>query len=164
MQIIRENDERVDELEVYLAANYPLVEMPLKHRFSPGIYVREIFMKAGTLLTSGVHQTIHPFTISKGKVLVSIDGEDWVMLEAGHTGITQAGTRRILHIVEDCIWCTYHALPSITGEEENWSDRAKEELALAIVEEITEARDNSLLGIKILNNVLYPKEKELVNV
>lgn len=106
--IIRENDERVDELEIYMAENYKIIDCPLVHRFTPGMYIREIFMPAGSLITSKIHKTEHPFTVSKGKVAVSIDGKDWEEFEAPYTGITKPGTRRILYIIEDCIWTTYH--------------------------------------------------------
>jgi hypothetical protein len=110
--IIRENDDRVDELELFMVENYETIDCPLTHRFTPGMYIREIFMPAGSLITSKIHKTEHPFTISKGKVAVSIDGKDWEEFEAPYTGITKPGTRRILYIIEDCVWSTYHVNPS----------------------------------------------------
>lgn len=110
--IIRENDDRVDELELFMVENYETINCPLVHRFTPGMYIREIFMPAGSLITSKIHKTEHPFTISKGRVAVSIDGKDWEEFEAPYTGITKPGTRRILYIIEDCVWSTYHLNPS----------------------------------------------------
>jgi hypothetical protein len=68
--VIRENDERVDELEHFMVENYEVIECPLVHRFTPGMYIREIFMPAGSLITSKIHKTEHPYTISKGKFAV----------------------------------------------------------------------------------------------
>ena len=131
--IIRENDERVDELEHFMVENYEVIECPLVHRFTPGMYIREIFMPAGSLITSKIHKTEHPYTISKGKVAVSIDGKDWEEFEAPYTGITKPGTRRILYIIEDCIWTTYHI------NADNCEDLEHLE------EKIIEKRENTLL-------------------
>ena len=131
--IIRENDERVDELEIFMAENYQIIDCPLVHRFTPGMYIREIFMPAGSLITSKIHKTEHPFTISKGKVAVSIDGKDWEEFEAPYTGITKPGTRRILYIIQDCIWTTYHV------NADNCDDLEKLE------DKLIEKRENTLL-------------------
>jgi hypothetical protein len=108
-QIIkRVNDKRIDELELKMATEFPMVDCPLVHRFTNGMYIREIFMPKGTLITSKIHKTQHPFTVSKGVVSVKIDSGEWQTIEAPYTGITQAGTRRVLLIHEDCVWTTYH--------------------------------------------------------
>lgn len=99
--------EAVDGLEVGMM-QHQAVELPLVHRFTPGLYIREIFMPAGTLLTSKIHKTEHPYTISKGRVRVLTEESGWVELRAPHTGVTKPGTRRVLYILEDTIWTTYH--------------------------------------------------------
>jgi hypothetical protein len=73
--------------------------------------------------TSKIHKTQHPFTISKGRVMVCIDAGEWVEYEAPYTGITQAGTRRVLYVVEDCVWTTYHLNPSNTEDLQEIEDR-----------------------------------------
>lgn len=106
--IIRQNDDIVNKIEAAMqAANNP-VECPLIHRFTDKMYIREIFMPKGTLLTSRIHKFESPFVISQGKVAVSIDGGSWVVYEAPYTGITKAETRRLLYIIEDTIWSTFH--------------------------------------------------------
>lgn len=133
VSIIRENDDRVDELELFMVENYDTIDCPLTHRFTNGMYIREIFMPAGSLVTSKIHKTEHPYTISKGKVAVSIDGKDWEELSAPYTGITKPGTRRILYILEDCVWTTYHLNPENCTNVNDIEDR------------IIEKRDNNLL-------------------
>lgn len=102
--------EKIDKLEAELLANFPVVDCPLTHRFTPGLYTREIFMPAGTLITSKIHKTEHPFVILSGVVKVWTEDEGVVELSAGHVGITKPGTRRILYIVSDCRWATFHPL------------------------------------------------------
>ena len=106
-------------------------EMPVTHRFTPGLYVREIFMPAGHLVISKIHKTEHPFVISKGKVAVFIEEDGWQVFAAPHTGITKPGTQRVLFIIEDTVWLTFHPT-QLTDVD-------------AIEEEIIEKRDNPLL-------------------
>ena len=113
--IERKNDNRVDELEKAIVENLELIDCPLTHKFTEGMYIRQIAMPAGSLITSKIHKTQHPYTISHGTAAVSIDGKDWCEISAPYTGITEAGTRRVLYIVEDCIWTTYHPLPNMTS-------------------------------------------------
>jgi hypothetical protein len=108
--------EAFDGVEAALAKEVQL-NLPVTHRFTPGLYIREIFMPASvppieTVVTSRIHLTEHPFTISKGRLKVWQEESGWVTLEAPYTGITKAGTRRILIILEDTIWTTYHLNPT----------------------------------------------------
>ncbi len=82
---------------------------PSTHRFTPGLYTREIFMPAGTIATTKIHKTEHPFVISQGEVSVYIEGSDKVeRFTAPHTGITKPGTRRLLFVHKDTTWTTFH--------------------------------------------------------
>lgn len=109
--IQRLNDYRIDELEAAMVENLDLVECPVTHVFTEGLYTREIFMPAGSLVTSKIHKTEHPFVLSKGKLLVCIDKGEWVEMVAPYTGVTKPGTRRVAYIIEDTIWTTFHANP-----------------------------------------------------
>ena len=108
MKIKRTNDARVDELELKMVTEYDHVECPLVHRFTNGMYIREIFMPKGTLVTSKIHKTQHPYCVSQGVVSVKIDSGEWQTIEAPYTGITEKGTRRVLLIHEDTVWTTFH--------------------------------------------------------
>lgn len=104
--------EVVNEIELAMT-KYPEVKCPLFHTFTPNLYIREIHMPAGSLITSKCHKTQHPFIISKGAVSVltiengEIVGEKY--LEAPYRGITEVGTRRVLYIHENCVWTTIHS-------------------------------------------------------
>ena len=124
--IIRENDEIVDNLEATIM-QFPdeLIEGPLVHRFTEGMYIREIFMPAETLWTSKIHKVEHPYVVSYGKAAVSIDAQEWYEITAPYTGITQPGTRRVLYILEDCIWTTFHRIDGMKSEYNNLSEEEK---------------------------------------
>ena len=99
---------QVDTLEQKIMG-LPPAECPVVHRFTPGLYIREILMPKGTLITSKIHLTEHPYVISKGVVDVFIEGVGWKKYAAPYTGITKPYTRRVLFIEEDTIWTTFHA-------------------------------------------------------
>jgi hypothetical protein len=101
-------DELVDQIEESIAKKLVLVDLPVSHQFTPGIYIREIFMPAGVVLTSRTHKYEHPFVISKGVVSVWSLQEGAVTYRAPHTGVTKPGTRRVLLVHEDTIWTTFH--------------------------------------------------------
>jgi len=98
-------------------SKFDQVSMPLIHKFTPGLYTREIFMPKGTLVISMIHNTEHPFVITKGKVSVWIEGTGVVTYTAPYSGITKPGTRRILYIHEDCSWMTFHPTDKTNPEE-----------------------------------------------
>lgn len=99
----------LDMLDVLTVNSEHSINPPLTHRFTPGLYIREIHMPAGSLITSKIHNTEHPFIISKGTVTVMTeDGE--FKLQAPHTGITKPGTRRLLFCHTDVVWTTIHAI------------------------------------------------------
>ena len=86
----------------------PQVECPLKHYFAPHVYVREIFMPAGSIVIGKIHKTEHFNIIQKGKVtLVKEDGTHETM-EAPLTFISKAGVQKALYIHEDTVWSTIH--------------------------------------------------------
>jgi hypothetical protein len=95
------------EIEAAMAAA-PQVNLPLVHRFTPGLYVRECFIPAGTLLTTMVHLTEHPFTISAGTGRIFTEADGVSHYSAPFTGITQPGTSRLIYADTDTVWTTYH--------------------------------------------------------
>lgn len=86
------------------------VAMPVAHSFAPGIYMREIFMPAGSVVIGNLHLTEHFNTVLSGACHVLINGEAHD-LSAGDTLISKAGARKMLLIYADCRWQTWHANP-----------------------------------------------------
>lgn len=121
----------LDRLELSMSGMEPRL-MPVTHRFTPGLYIREIHIPAGTLLTSMEHKTEHPFVVSAGTIAVISATEGRQVYRAPFTGITKPNTRRALYAYEDTIWTTFH----VTTE----TDVAK------IAESILEPHENNLLG------------------
>ena len=106
-ELVKSFDEKIDDLELFIQDNLPLIDLPLVHRFTPGLYIREIRAPAGTLATTFIHKTEHPFVLSQGVVSIFNDGET-IHVEAPYTGITKPGTRRVVLVHVDCVWTTFH--------------------------------------------------------
>lgn len=106
-EILDTKDALLDELEVAMA-KLPQVDLPVVHRFTEGLYIREIQIPAGTILTSMTHKTEHPFVLSQGSIMVTSDNEGSVVYEAPYTGITKPNTRRALKALTDVVWTTFH--------------------------------------------------------
>lgn len=128
---VKTRDEFIDELELAIA-KLPLIDLEVVHRFAKGMYIRELHIPAGVMVTTMTHKTQHPFVVSKGIIKVSSDTEGSVTIEAPYTGITEPNTRRAAHAVTDTIWTTFH----VTDE----TDPNK------IAEEILEPKDMSLIS------------------
>lgn len=115
---------------------------PLKHTFVDGAYVREIFMPKGTLITSKIHKICHPYFIMKGDCSVLTE-EGVVRIKAPHQGITQAGTKRLIYVHEDCVWITVHVTKETDLEkiEEEIIAKSFDGLPYNKVDQIEEVRD-----------------------
>ena len=89
------------------AVNWYEEDCPVTHGFAPGVYLREIFMPAGTYVIGKEHNTEHFNTILKGSAYVMIDDNVEFMV-APMSFVSHAGCRKVLYIVEDMIWQTIH--------------------------------------------------------
>jgi hypothetical protein len=161
--IIRENDEIVDNIEAaMMQLPDELIDGPLVHKFTEGMYIREIFMPAGSLWTSKIHKTEHPYVVSYGKVAVSIDAQEWYEITAPYTGITNPGTRRVLFIIEDCIWTTFHRIDGMKSEFNNLSEEEINKIVEEIEDKILEPHINQITGSDVgkeYKKILYNNKK-----
>lgn len=85
------------------------VDMPLTHYHPEGLYGRQIFMPAGTVLTSRVHNQQHLTVVLTGHCTVVDEKGEAHDVRAPMVFVTEPGTQRALHIHEDSIWLTVHA-------------------------------------------------------
>jgi hypothetical protein len=88
----------------------------ITHHFAPGVYAREMFMPAGTLITGKIHLTEHLNMLSQGRVSVSNQGES-IEMEAPYTFMSPIGTKRAIYAHEDSTWTTIHATELTDPEE-----------------------------------------------
>jgi len=82
---------------------------PLTHTFAEGIYVREIFIPAGTIVVGKIHKYEHPNFLLRGSVIVVTEEGGSEHLVAPLSLISPAGTKRVVVALEDTVWVTVHA-------------------------------------------------------
>lgn len=85
----------------------PQFEIEPVHRFSDGLYAREITIPKGCLLTGKVHKTVHLNIISKGDITVWTE-EGMKRVQAPFTMVSKPGTKRVGYAHEDTVWTTIH--------------------------------------------------------
>lgn len=83
-------------------------EMPLKHSFAEGVYVREIFIPKGHVLTGKIHKHSHPNFLMSGEVIVVTEERGREHLKAPLSMISAPGTKRAVIALEDTVWITVH--------------------------------------------------------
>jgi hypothetical protein len=89
---------------------------PLTHTFADGLYIREIFMPKGQIISTGIHKKKHPYFVLKGEISV-LTQDGITKIKAPYHGITDPGTKRIIFIHEDSVWITVHATDKDNVEE-----------------------------------------------
>jgi len=110
---ILEFEKTLKNVEGHIEGDTP--HCPLEHSFSDGIYVRQISIPAGTLLTGKIHKHDHPNFLLKGEVIVvTEDGEETLI--APRAMMSKAGTKRALYAVTDLVWTTIHHNPTNTQD------------------------------------------------
>ena len=85
---------------------------PLKHTFADGIYVREITIPAGIIMTGKIHLHDHPNFLLKGSVTVYTEEGGAELLVAPCSMISPKHTKRALYTHQECVWTTVHLNPS----------------------------------------------------
>lgn len=91
---------------------------PLIHHFADRLYARKMTAPKGMLNISKLHKTTHFYFILEGDVSVLTEN-GIVRIKAPHTGITKAGTKRIVFFHAETVWITVHPNP------DNKTDLAK---------------------------------------
>ena len=77
--------------------------------------IREIFMPADQIITTKIHKKDHPFFVLSGKIIV-ISEKGKQEITGPYHGITRAGTKRLISVIEDCVFITVHATDKLTIE------------------------------------------------
>lgn len=78
------------------------VDLPLRHFFIKGCYVREMFIPAGTVLTGKIHKHEHVFILVSGELSVFSEfGQD--RIQAPYITVSPAGIKRAGYAHTDCL-------------------------------------------------------------
>jgi ribosomal protein L31 len=91
-------------------------EGAVTHNFADGQYIRQIVMPKNLLVSTKIHSKNHPFFIMKGEASIYSD-KGVERIKAPFHGITEAGTKRVLYIHEECTFITVHRTDCLTIDE-----------------------------------------------
>lgn len=122
--------ERVERLEQAIN-QLPQAECPVSHHFAPGMYAREISLKAGTVITGAIHKTEHFIVVSKGRLKIVTD-EGATEVTAPHLMRCTPGMKNAVYALEDSVWTNF--FPTTETDPDK------------LVEILTESKASELLG------------------
>lgn len=108
--IVENETSYADQID-YLAtelSKLPQGDAPVTHRFAPGVYLREIGMKADSIVIGRVHKTRHFNVLLTGACLIRHADGRVEELRAPMTFVSEAGVQKVLYILEDMQWQTIH--------------------------------------------------------
>ena len=83
------------------------VDCPVKHYQVDGVYVRSMFIPAGTILTGKIHNFENIAILAQGTIRVS-NGTDSYILTAPHVMVDKPGVKRIGYAETDVTFITVH--------------------------------------------------------
>ena len=97
----------VRDVQKQLSESEGVIDVPILHHFAPGVYMRQMDAKAGTLMVTKMHKTEHFLIILKGSASV-LDNGELVHFKAPQIIKTKVGTKRVIYFHDDSSWLTAH--------------------------------------------------------
>ena len=122
---------QIERLEHAIKEFLPGVECPVRHHFAKGVYGREMFIPAGTVLTGKIHKHTNLNIMTQGDMSVLVDGVI-KRVRAPFTVVSPPGTKRAAYAHTDTVWMTIH------GTNETDVDKIENECIAATYEEYLE--------------------------
>jgi len=105
-QAIKDNRAMIADLEGVLGDMDQLALEPV-HRFSEGLYARELTIPAGSVVVGKIHKHAHLNVIMSGRVTVTTPfGSD--ELEGPVIFESKPDTKRAVYAHTDTVWITFH--------------------------------------------------------
>lgn len=94
--------EKVDRLEAEMR-QLPAVEIPVKHYFATGLYVREITIPAGVVAVGKIHKTQHINMLLQGAVTMVTD-RGVIEVQAPYTWVVEPGKKAAAYAHTETVW------------------------------------------------------------
>ena len=117
--------DKVENLErTMLSMDSPLIAkgnsdmFPLKHSFSEGVYIREMFMQKGGLVIGKMYKISHTWFLLSGELEIATDEGAQHYIAPCYVNAPE-GTKRVLHALQDSVFVNVYPNPdNITNIEE----------------------------------------------
>lgn len=91
-------------------AKLPPVDLRTEHVFSEGVYMRLLWIPAGTVLTGKLHKSEHISICAMGEITV-MTPTGMRRVSAPYTSVCPAGTKRAAFAHTDTLWINVHPNP-----------------------------------------------------
>lgn len=104
--VIKPTLETINRLQAAMAM-LPQAVLDTKHHFADGMYARELFRPADTLIVGKVHKREHLYIVLSGEVTIVGDGYR-ERVKAPRIFVSKPGTKRAVYAHEDSICLTVH--------------------------------------------------------
>jgi hypothetical protein len=98
--------------------------LPLRHWIANGVYVREIFMPAGTVVVGWIHKHEHVAIMQQGDISI-YDETGLQRMKGPCTFISRTGVKRALYIHTDTLFTTIHSISHLPAAD---IERLKQEI------------------------------------
>lgn len=85
------------------------LDLPLRHFFADGVYVREMFMPKWTAIVGHIHKYEHVAIVHYGDMSV-YDHTGLRRIVGPRTFVSEAGVKRAFYLHEDTLFSTVHRL------------------------------------------------------
>ena len=83
---------------------------PLKHTFADGVYVRQMDMKANSLVVGAIHNHLHVWFLLTGHLAMSTEDAIEEFIAPCYV-IADPGSKRVIYAIEDSIFVNIHKNP-----------------------------------------------------
>jgi len=93
-------------------------EFPVQHHFANGVYCRQTFLPAGSLVIGKKHKYDTNNILAAGKIATVNPGVPDEIREAPSVWRSPAGTKRAVVTLEDAVWITTHPIDPSWGIED----------------------------------------------
>ena len=98
--------ENVLALQAHLAT-LPQLDLPPKHHFAPGMYGRELFIPADSVVVGKIHRHQHITILMAGECTINTNN-GMERIVGPHVWISQVDAKRALYTHSDCVFFTCH--------------------------------------------------------
>ena len=105
---------RVEALQVEVS-KHEQYEPPTQHVFHGGMYCRQVWRPAGTVIIGKVHKREHFYMVVEGTISVTTDG-GVATITGPHLLCSMPGTQRAVYAMTDALCLTIHRTDAVDVE------------------------------------------------
>ena len=107
------------------------ITCPVSHHFGPNVYVRAVFIPAGTIALGHAHRSEHLTNLVRGKMAVYTGAGEPVLKEGPDMFLSPAG-RKLVYTLEDCLVQNIYSTPetdietlenTLVDKSNQWTDQ-----------------------------------------